>query len=250
MSKIKVKLLNDKCMPVKTHRWDAGWDLKTTQDITVKAGETTKVHTGVIFEIPPRHMGMVVGRSGLGTKHRITLANDVGIIDSEYRGEILVFLSNDGDEDLVLNQYDRFAQIIITPINTNELWAVANVSETGRGDGGFGSTGIESGRIDGTVENVSNIPKKEVTSVEIKDDGTVVTEGNPPDGLVEAVQELREMLEEVEDKEDDGLVPVSTLTPAEYMKLKNSGMFYEVYPEATGTMTIDLNMTIKGKDDE
>ena len=140
MSKIKVKLLNENCEPARTHRWDAGWDLKTTEEVVVPAGGSKKVHTGVIIEIPPRHCGMVVSRSSFGTKHRVTLANDVGIIDSEYRGEIMVFLVNDSDKDLTIKQYERFAQLIIVAIDSSELWIVDKLSETGRGSGGFGST--------------------------------------------------------------------------------------------------------------
>jgi len=168
MSRIKIKLLNENCMPEKAHRWDAGWDLKTTETLTIKAGETVKVHTGTIFEIPSRHCGMVIARSGLGTKHSVTLANDVGVIDSEYRGEILVFLSNDSDKDFTIKQFDRFAQMVIVPINTQTLWAVDVLSTTGRGSGGFGSSGLS--ELDQKVEILDDLVDKELSKlIELSD---------------------------------------------------------------------------------
>ena len=158
MSKIKIKLLNDDCMPERTHRWDAGWDLKATEDTLIPVGESRKIHTGVIIEIPPRHCGMVAPRSSLGTKHGITLANTVGIIDTEYRGEIMVFLVNNGSEDYTVHKGDRFAQLVVVAIDSSELWVVDRVSETSRGTGGFGSTDLFDMSDEELSEN-ANIPE-------------------------------------------------------------------------------------------
>jgi len=205
MSKIKVKLLNENCMPERTHRWDAGWDLKAVDTVVIPAGQTVKIHTGVIFEIPPRYFGMVVPRSGLGTKFNVTLANDVGIIDSEYRGEVLVFLNNASDFDYKLTAGDRFAQIIIVPVNTAELWAVDQVSETGRGSGGFGST----------------------TESQVKE---------------ASIDELKLWGENEVPMDEVSFVDIKTLKPTEYLELQKTGKLLEIYPEATGNIKEDLGL--------
>ena len=196
MPRIKVKLLNENCKPERTHRWDAGWDLKATEEVLIPAGGTMKVHTGVILEIPAKHCGLVVPRSSFGTKHRVTLANDVGVIDSEYRGEIMVFLVNDSDEDFTIKQYERFAQLIIIPINSQEFMIVDRLTQTDRGDGGFGSTTV----IASDIVDVEPL-------------------------LVE--EELEPAL-------------LTNLSQSEYMKLKNTGMLAEIYPNTTGVMKEDL----------
>lgn len=211
MSKIKVKLLNENCEPARTHRWDAGWDLKTTEEVVVPAGGSKKVHTGVIIEIPPRHCGMVVSRSSFGTKHRVTLANDVGIIDSEYRGEIMVFLVNDSDKDLTIKQYERFAQLIIVAIDSSELWIVDKLSETGRGSGGFGSTTKTKVTKEMTEEEEDLIPEVDLSS------------------------QAKDIADEIDEK-----ALLTNLSQSEYMKLKNTGNLEKAYPYATGNMKEDL----------
>lgn len=214
MPKIKVKVLNKECAPERTHRWDAGWDLKSTEDVTIPAGEMVKVHTGVITEIPPRHCGMVVPRSSFGVKHRLTLANDIGIIDTEYRGEIMVFITNDSDKDFTIKQYERFCQLLIVPINSSELWIVDNLSKTDRGSGGFGSTTVKPKIVDNL-----NIGLVEIDPI-LADDQKVNTE------------DLREaQLEELR-----------SVKPAEYIKLKNTNKLFDKYPIATGDMKEDLGI--------
>jgi len=193
MSKIKVKLLNEDCMPERTHRWDAGWDLKATESVVIPVGEVKKVHTGVIIEIPPRHCGMVVPRSSLGTKHGITLTNTIGIIDSEYRGEIMVFLTNNGKKDYEVCKGDRFAQLVVVAIDSSGLMVVDRVSETQRGSGGFGST-------------TSHIPAP--FKVSENDDKLVVTEFN-----VNTVQIVKDPVY------PDALTPVEKAR----LKVKNNG---------------------------
>lgn len=140
---IRIAIDSKECMPTKTHKWDAGWDIKSNNEtFTLHPGDKVKVHTGVSIEIPVRHMGLIVPRSGLGSKYRVGLANTAGVIDSEYRGEITVSLVNDGDEDLVITQYDRFCQLIVVPVNMNQLRVVDRLTDTSRGAGGYGSTGL------------------------------------------------------------------------------------------------------------
>ena len=139
----RIVLENEKCKPYKKHRFDAGWDLRSNNEtFTICPGEKVKVYTGVKIAIPPKCAGLVVPRSGLGTSYRVTLANTIGVIDSEYRGEIIVWLINDGEEDLVIEKYDRFCQLILASINITPFEVVRSLPHTERGDGGFGHTGI------------------------------------------------------------------------------------------------------------
>lgn len=139
---IKIMVDNKNCEPIRKHKWDAGYDLVSNNEtFTIKPNDKVKVYTGVKIEIPPRHMGLVVPRSGLGSKFRIGLANTLGVIDTEYRGEIIVNLVNDGNENLEVKKYDRFCQLIILPVLIDNLRIVDCISGTGRGENGFGSTG-------------------------------------------------------------------------------------------------------------
>lgn len=143
MIRTKIAIDSEECMPYRAHKWDAGWDLKSNNsDFVIKPGEKVKVHTGVRIGIAPRYMGLVVPRSGLGSKFRITLANVVGVIDCGYTGEIIVNLVNDGDEEKTINRYDRFCQLIIVPIEVSSFMVVDELAGSDRGDGGFGSTGM------------------------------------------------------------------------------------------------------------
>lgn len=140
---IRIKIDNENCMPIKAHKWDAGWDLKSNNsDFTLKAGAKVKVHTGVAMDIPARNVGLVVPRSGMGTKFRVTLANDVGVIDSGYTGEIMCWLVNDGLQDVEIKRFDRICQIMILPVAMETLRPVDQLRNTDRGDNGFGSTGV------------------------------------------------------------------------------------------------------------
>ena len=141
---ISISLDNESCMPYKKHKWDGGWDLRSNnEDFILLVGSNVKVSTGVKVAIPPRHIGLVVPRSGLGTKFRVGLANTVGIIDSDYRGEIFVCLTNSGLEDVEIKKYSRFCQLIIVPVNLESLRVVDELQSTERGEDGFGSTGHE-----------------------------------------------------------------------------------------------------------
>ena len=141
---IKITLDTPECKPYKGNRWDGGWDLRSNNpDITIEPGQKVKIYTGVTMEIPVRHIGMIAPRSGLGSKFRIGLANTVGIIDSDYRGEIMVFLVNDGEEPVEIKQYDRFCQLMIIPVRIDTFRIVDKLQGTERGIDGFGSSGVE-----------------------------------------------------------------------------------------------------------
>ena len=142
---VKIKLLNENAaVPSRESYGAAGYDLRACIDspITLEKGKIFAVPTGVAIELPSKNLVAVVcARSGLAIKHGIALANGVGIIDSDYRGEIKVGLINSGEEDFVINPGERIAQMLIMPVETPELQICDELSETERGSGGFGSTG-------------------------------------------------------------------------------------------------------------
>lgn len=121
----------------------AGIDLycKTDRDVIIKPKETVKIHTGLYVEIPDGFFGAVYPRSSTGVKKHLMLANTVGIIDSDYRGELMVFFYNYGDCDQVIENGDRLAQLVIQPYLRCEIKKVDELADSKRGDGGFGSTG-------------------------------------------------------------------------------------------------------------
>ena len=114
----------------------------TDEDEILIAPETTVfVHTGIAMEIPEGCVGLIYARSGLGTKQGLAPANKVGVIDSDYRGEIIVALHNHSGEDRRIYNGDRKAQIVITPYIHADFEEADEHSTTSRGEGGFGSTG-------------------------------------------------------------------------------------------------------------
>ena len=138
----KVQLLDEECKPYKKYTTDAGWDLRSANEtFTLYKGAKVAVNTGIKLGIPKGQCGIILPRSGMGTKFRVALANTAGVIDSEYRGEVVVFLVNDGTEDVEIEQYSRIAQLLIIPVNISQLRYTTNLPPTKRGDGGFGPTG-------------------------------------------------------------------------------------------------------------
>ena len=141
---IRIKLESPECEPYKSNRWDGGWDLRSNNpDITIEPGQKVSIYTGVSMEIPVRHVGMLLPRSGLGTKFRLGLANTAGVIDSDYRGEIVAVVVNDGDEAIHINKYDRFCQLLIVPVRIDTFRIVEQLQNTERGTDGFGSSGVQ-----------------------------------------------------------------------------------------------------------
>jgi dUTP pyrophosphatase len=111
--------------------------------IIIPAQAKGKVPTGIAIEIPdPEMVALVFPRSGLASKHGISLSNAVGVIDSDYRGEIVCLVKNDSEQDFIVNPGDRIAQLSFFPIYRVSWEEVTELNETGRGTGGFGSTGL------------------------------------------------------------------------------------------------------------
>lgn len=139
------KLCDTAIVPTRGSKEAAGFDLYAkviTGNHKIPAGRTEKIGTGIAMEIPEGYFGAVFARSGLATKHGLRPANCVGVIDSDYRGEIIVPLHNDTDEIESISDGDRIAQLIIMPYLAVQLNEVNELEESERGDNGFGSTGI------------------------------------------------------------------------------------------------------------
>lgn len=145
-------MVNVKCiasegvnLPVYKTPGSAGADVCAyiTEAVTIKKGERAIVPTGLFFEIPEGYEIQVRPRSGLAAKNGITVLNTPGTIDSDYRGELKVILINLGNEDFVINNGDRIAQIILAPVVQAAFEVTDSISETERGQGGFGSTGVK-----------------------------------------------------------------------------------------------------------
>ena len=121
----------------------AGADLYACleQPVTVAPGETVWIPTGIALEIPKGCAGLVYARSGLSCKRGLAPAKKVGVIDSDYRGPVTVVLHNHGAEPQTIAHGERIAQMVITPVLTPAYEAAEDLSDTGRGQGGFGSTG-------------------------------------------------------------------------------------------------------------
>ncbi len=141
---LKVKKLHINAqIPKRATEGSAGYDLCARLDsaVIIKKGCIEKIPTGIAVALQNGTAGFIFGRSGLGIKHGISPANAVGVIDSDYRGEIIVGLINNGSEDFTINDGERIAQLIVMPIQTPEIELVEELESTERGSGGFGSTG-------------------------------------------------------------------------------------------------------------
>ncbi|NCN86129.1 MAG: dUTP diphosphatase [Sphingomonadales bacterium] len=131
-------------LPLPSYETDgsAGMDVRAADALTIAPGKRELVGTGFAFAIPAGYEIQVRPRSGLALKQGISLPNSPGTIDSDYRGELKVILINHGDEDFVVERGDRIAQIVVAPVQRGILVEVADLDETQRGSGGFGSTGV------------------------------------------------------------------------------------------------------------
>ena len=141
---IQIKLLNDNAkIPTYGSNDAAGADIYANINtaITIKPHETVFIKTGLAFAIPKGLVGLVYARSGLSCKQGLAPANKVGVIDSDYRGELMVALHNHSEERKIINPNDRIAQIVFTPYIKASFIETDNLDETTRGNGGFGSTG-------------------------------------------------------------------------------------------------------------
>ena len=138
--KIK-KLTSNAIIPTYGTEFSAGADLYSTENLTIKPGEMVLVKTGLSMEIPNGYVGLIYARSGLATKRGLAPANKVGVIDSDYRGEIMVALYNHSKQEQTVQEGERVAQIVITPYLKVDYQEVEELESTIRGEGGFGSTG-------------------------------------------------------------------------------------------------------------
>lgn len=144
--KIRLRRLahaRDLPLPAAASAGSAGYDLRAAleEDLVLRPGERVLVPTGLVLEIPEGFEGQVRPRSGLAWKHGVTLANAPGTIDSDYRGEVKVILAHLGDAPLTIARGDRIAQLVVARVERVEWEEAEALDETGRGDGGFGSTG-------------------------------------------------------------------------------------------------------------
>jgi dUTP pyrophosphatase len=129
--------------PVRKHEGDAGLDLHASEAAHLDPGARGSVGTGIAVAIPDGYAGLVVPRSGLAADHGITLVNTPGLIDAGYRGELRVLLLNtDRDKSFKVTPGDRIAQLVLVKVESPEPAEVGELSETTRGEGGFGSTGL------------------------------------------------------------------------------------------------------------
>lgn len=142
--KVNVKKLCENAkLPVYGSDCAAGADLHACleQPLTIGAGETAFVRTGIAIELPSGTVGLVYARSGLACKKDLAPANKVGVIDCDYRGEVMVALHNHGKEARTVEHGERIAQLVIAPYYTADFAFAEELSDTARGAGGFGSTG-------------------------------------------------------------------------------------------------------------
>ncbi len=136
------KLKEGARLPTRAHAGDAGLDLYACEEAHIGPGERWSVGTGVAVEIPDGHAGLVLPRSGIAHDHGISLVNSPGLIDSGYRGELRVLLFNtDPAETFRVKLGDRIAQLVIAPVALPEPVEAPELAESGRGGGGFGSSG-------------------------------------------------------------------------------------------------------------
>lgn len=142
---LKIKKLNSNAtIPSYGSKFAAGADLYSCEDeLSFAPGETKLVHTGIAMEIPEGFVGLVYARSGIATKRGLAPANKVGVIDSDYRGEVMVALHNHSNETQTIAANERVAQIVIAPYLAVDFTEVDDLSDTLRGEGGFGSTGTK-----------------------------------------------------------------------------------------------------------
>lgn len=143
--KINFKKLSERAVaPTYGTEYSAGADLYSAEDALTIAPHTTRlIHTGIAVEIPEGYCGLIFARSGLASKRGLAPANKVGVIDADYRGEVMVALHNHTDKDAAIEAGERIAQLAIIPFLKVEYEQAAELSDTVRGEGGFGSTGTK-----------------------------------------------------------------------------------------------------------
>ncbi len=145
MNKVNIKCVASKGAVIPEYKTSgaAGADICAllSEPVTIKKGSRAMIPTGLFFAIPEGYEVQVRPRSGLAAKNGVTVLNTPGTIDSDYRGEVKVILINLGDEDFVVKNGERIAQIVVAPVTIGSFEQVTALDETERGAGGFGSTG-------------------------------------------------------------------------------------------------------------
>ncbi len=138
---IEIELMSSSAnVPSKKHESDIGYDISSAENIVIYSNEVTLVKTGIAISLPAQCAGFVLPRSGLSTKHKITLINSPGLIDPGYTGELLVPLINHSTEEYEIKIGDRIAQLVLINTNQVEFKIVDKMPDTERNSGGFGST--------------------------------------------------------------------------------------------------------------
>jgi dUTP pyrophosphatase len=137
------KLRPDAQIPAKADPGSSGLDLRTTERLFLSPGEMVMAPTGLASEIPPGYEVQIRPRSGIAAKQRVTVLNSPGICDSSFRGEWKVLLFNHSNEIVIFDAGDRIAQAALCPVPEYDIQEVTELSETTRGSGGFGSTGVK-----------------------------------------------------------------------------------------------------------
>ena len=144
---LRIKRLSPEAiLPVYASAGAAGADLyalPTGEPVTIGAGETVLIHTGVAMAIPAGYVGLIYARSGMASKRGLAPANKVGVIDSDYRGEIMVALHNHSDKPETVTPGERVAQFVLAPVVIADWQECESLDDTDRGSGGFGSTGTK-----------------------------------------------------------------------------------------------------------
>ncbi len=147
MQFLKIKKLKENAViPKRATSGSAGIDLYACIDepLTINSGDLVKIPTGIAIELPNNEMAaFVFARSGLGVKYGISPSNAVGVIDSDYRGEICVGLTNHGKEPFVIEPQTRIAQLVVMPVLPLPIMEVNELNDSERGDNGFGSSGVK-----------------------------------------------------------------------------------------------------------
>ena len=144
--KVKIKILDERATtPTYGTEYSAGADLYNLkgESVVIPAHSTVFIKTGISIEIPEGYCGLIFARSGLATKRGLAPANKVGVIDADYRGEIMVALHNHTDKDATVDGGERVAQLAIVPFLKADFELSDELSDTARGAGGFGSTGTK-----------------------------------------------------------------------------------------------------------
>lgn len=145
MSVLKIKRVRENAkLPFRATEGSAGMDLYACieEPVVIAPNGTQKIPTGLSIELEDRNqVALIFARSSMGIKHSVTPANAVGVVDSDYRGEVCVFLHNYSDVEYTVQPQDRVAQMLIMPVLLPEIEEVTELSDTERGEGGFGSTG-------------------------------------------------------------------------------------------------------------